>query len=66
VTGPADIIGPDDTNESVDAEEVRVLVRAVFQAAGGTHDDYDEYDREMAEDRRAAVLVSPDRILGNG
>lgn len=65
VTGPADIIGPDDAHESADPEEVRVLVRAVFQAAGGTHDDYDEFDRAMAEERRAAVLVSPDRILGN-
>ena len=33
----------------------------VFTAAGGTHDDWDTYDRVMAEERRAAVLVTPVR-----
>lgn len=65
VTGPAHIIGPDDPHEGIDAERLRLLLRRVFQAAGGTHDDYDEYDRVMVEDRRAAVFVAPDRILGN-
>jgi PPOX class probable F420-dependent enzyme len=65
VTGPAHIIGPDDPHEGIDAERLRLLLRQVFQAAGGTHDDYDEYDRVMVEDRRAAVFVAPDRILGN-
>ena len=32
---------------------------------GGTRDDLHEYDRVMVEDGRTAVLVSPDRILGN-
>jgi hypothetical protein len=41
------------------------LLREVFQAAGGTHDDFDEYDRVMADEGRVAVLVAPDRILGN-
>ncbi|MDH3301300.1 MAG: pyridoxamine 5'-phosphate oxidase [Acidimicrobiia bacterium] len=70
VTGPADIIGPDDAVHSsgtdFDAEELRLLMRQVYQAAGGDHDDYDEYDRVMAAERRAAVFVSPDRILGVG
>ena len=65
VTGPADIVGPDDPHEDVDGEALRLLLREVFQAAGGTHDDYDEYDRAMADERRAAVLVAPERILGN-
>ncbi len=65
VTGPADIFGPDDARDGVDAESLRLLMRQVFEAAGGTHDDFDEYDRAMAEERRAAVLVAPDRILGN-
>lgn len=30
-------------------------------AAGGTHEDFDEYDRVMAAERRAAVLVRPTR-----
>ncbi|MDT4921585.1 MAG: hypothetical protein QOI15_2487, partial [Pseudonocardiales bacterium] len=36
--------------------------REVFEAAGGAHDDWDEYDRVMRTDRRAAVLVTPTRI----
>ena len=66
VTGPADIIGPDDPHDEVGPDAVRLLLREVFQAAGGTHDDYDEYDQVMARERRAAVFVAPDRILGNG
>ena len=65
VTGPADIIGPDDPREGMDAEALRLLLRGVFQAAGGTHEDYDEHDRVMVEEGRAAVLVAPRRILGN-
>jgi len=37
----------------------------VFVAAGGTHDDWDEYDRVMAAERRTAVFVHADRISGN-
>ena len=70
VTEPADIIGPDDAVHSsgtvFDAEALRVLMREVYQAAGGEHDDYDEYDRVMAEERRVAAFVSADRILGVG
>jgi hypothetical protein len=50
----------------VAAGAVPELLRKVFQAAGGTHDDWDEYDRVMAADRRAAVLVTPERVLTNG
>jgi hypothetical protein len=64
-TGPADIVGPNDPADGVDGEALRLLLREVFQAAGGTHDDFDEYDRVMHEQARAAVLVAPDRILGN-
>lgn len=66
VTGPAALIGPDDPSDGVDDERLRMLLRSVFQAAGGAHDDYDEYDRVMAAERRAAVFVTPARILGNG
>jgi hypothetical protein len=41
------------------------LLRDVFRAAGGSHDDWDEYDRVMANDRRAVAFVSPSRITGN-
>ena len=65
VTGPADRNGPDDLSDGIDAEALRLLLREVFQAAGGTHDDFDEYDRVMVDEGRVAVLVAPDRILGN-
>ncbi len=69
VTGKAHIIGPDDVtfgDTTFDAEALRVLMREIYQAAGGEHDDYDEYDRAMREDRRAAIFVTPERILGVG
>lgn len=65
VTGPADVIGPDDLPDDFDAENLRILLRDIYKAAGGDHDDYDEYDRAMVEDGRIAVMVQPDRILGN-
>jgi hypothetical protein len=34
-------------------------------AAGGTHDDWEAYDRDMVEQRRTAVLVTPTRIYSN-
>ena len=65
VEGRARIIGPDDPAPGVDAERLRLLRREVFTAAGGTHDDWDEYDRVMAAERRAVVLVTPTRIYSN-
>jgi hypothetical protein len=57
----AEIIGPDDPHPDVDAEALRTLLPEIFSAAGGTHDDLDTYDRVMAEQRRAAVLITPRR-----
>lgn len=65
VTGPADVIGPDDLPGDFDAEKLRVLLQDIYKAAGGDHDDYDEYDRAMVEDGRIAVFVQPDRVLSN-
>ncbi|MEM9565547.1 MAG: pyridoxamine 5'-phosphate oxidase [Actinomycetota bacterium] len=65
VTGPAALIGPSDAVDGVDAEGLRLLLREIYAAAGGVHDDLDEYDRAMADDGRTAVLVSPERIIGN-
>ena len=64
-TGPADLIGPNDPTDGIDAEGLRRLLRDVFAAAGGTHDDWDEYDRVMAADERTVVLVRPERVIGN-
>jgi PPOX class probable F420-dependent enzyme len=63
--GRAEIIGPDDPHPEVDGEGLRQLLRDIFRAAGGTHDDWDTYDRVMAEERRAAVLITPGRVYAN-
>jgi PPOX class probable F420-dependent enzyme len=65
VEGQAELIGPDDPHAGIDDEGLRLLLREVFSAAGGTHDDWDDYDRTMAEERRTAVLVSPLRLYSN-
>ena len=65
VEGSAQLIGPDDPHPDVDDERLRVLLREIFTAAGGTHDDWDTYDRGMREQRRTAVLISPGRVYAN-
>jgi len=67
VEGRAELAGPDDAAPWLkDADQLRLLLREVFTAAGGTHDDWDEYDRVMAKERRAVVLVAPTRVYSNG
>lgn len=65
VEGDAELIGPDDPVPGVDSEALCQLIRTVFQSAGGTHDDYEEFDRVMVEDRRCVVLVVPRRYYTN-
>ena len=65
VEGRASLTGPDDPSPGVDAEGLRLLLRKIFTAAGGTHDNWDEYDRTMLEQRRTAVLITPTRIYGS-
>lgn len=65
VEGVAELIGPDDPHPQLDEDQVRLLLRAVFAGAGGTHDDWDDFDQTMARQRRTAVLVAPERIYSN-
>jgi PPOX class probable F420-dependent enzyme len=65
VEGQAELIGPDDPHPDVDAERLRALLREVFASAGGTHDDWDTYDRVMKDERRTAVLITPTRVYSN-
>jgi PPOX class probable F420-dependent enzyme len=65
VEGRAELIGPNDTVPDMDANALRVLLRNVFTAAGGHHDDWDAYDRTMVEQERTAVLVRPSRVYSN-
>lgn len=64
VEGPAQLIGPADPVDGIDAECQRVLLREVFTACGGTHDDWETYDRVMRDEGRTAVLVRPTRAYG--
>ncbi|MBW0101945.1 pyridoxamine 5'-phosphate oxidase family protein [Pseudonocardia sp. KRD291] len=65
VDGTSELIGPDDPADGVDAEGLRLLLRAVFVSAGGTHDDWDAYDAAMRSEGRVAVLVRPAKVYGN-
>jgi hypothetical protein len=63
--GSVDLIGPDDPHPAVDSERLRLLLREVFTAAGGTHDDFGTFDEVMRAERRTAVFVHPDRVYAN-
>ncbi len=65
IEGQATLIGPDDPHEAVPTGDVPRLLREVFTSAGGTHDNWAEYDRVMAAERRTVVLVSLDRVYTN-
>jgi hypothetical protein len=58
-------VGPEDPLEGVGAAQRARLIRSVFVAAGGTHQDWDEFDKVMAAEARTAVLVTPERFIGN-
>ena len=64
VEGTAELAGPDDPHPEVAPGAVRELLREVFRAAGGTHDDWATYDKVMAEERRTAVFIRPTRVYG--
>jgi PPOX class probable F420-dependent enzyme len=65
VEGPVDIIGPGGSRADFPEDGLPSLLRDIFTAAGGDHDDWAEYDRVMAEERRTAVFVTPERITSN-
>ncbi len=48
-----------------DETELRDALRGIYRSASGQeHPDWDEYDQAMIADRRAAVIVVPERIYG--
>lgn len=65
VEGAVELAGPDDPMAGVDADDLRLLLREIYEAAGGVHEDWAEYDRVIAAERRVAVLVTPTRIYQN-
>ena len=63
VSGPVRLVGPDDGSDlGLDVPET---IRSVFKAAGGSHEDWAEFDRVLAEERRCAVFVRADAISSN-
>ncbi len=67
VEGRAELAGPGDEPAWLDGpEQLRLLLREVFTACGGTHDNWAEYDQTMVEQGRVAVLVAPTRVYSNG
>jgi len=63
--GWTELAGPDDPMPGIDAERLRLLLREIFTAAGGTHEDFGTYDRVMRAERRTAVFVHPERVYAN-
>jgi len=63
VEGTVELLGPADPFDP--AVDLRSLLRDVFHAAGGQHDDLATYDAVMAQEGRTVVLVHPERIYGN-
>ena len=63
--GRTELAGPDDPMPGIDTERLRLLLREIFTAAGGTHEDFGTYDRVMREERRAALFVHPERVYSN-
>ena len=48
-----------------DAALAGVLRQVYTAAGGGQHEDWAEYDRVIAAERRMAVLLTPSRIYVN-
>ena len=63
VTGSVRLVGPDDP-VAMDLD-VPATIRSIFVAAGGTHDDWDGFDRVMAQERRCAIFVHADTMTSN-
>jgi hypothetical protein len=65
VEGSVELCGPDDPLPGVDGHGLRMLLREVAIAAGIDHDDWAEYDRVVATERRTVALITPLRIYQN-
>lgn len=64
--GGVELAGPDDPLPGFDMAELPHLLRAIHMSAGAGHeDDWVEFDRTVAAERRVAVLLTPRRIYVN-
>ncbi|MDE0233895.1 MAG: pyridoxamine 5'-phosphate oxidase [bacterium] len=64
VEGSVTQVGPDDPMDGFDPADLPRLLKDIFTAAGGTHNDWEEYDRVMAAERRAGVFIHPTKVRG--
>ncbi len=66
IEGIAHLFGPDDADPALEAGGgYQALAREIFRAAGGHHDNWDEYDRVMLDERRCCVLIDIHRAYSN-
>src|SRR5262249_5183983 len=65
IEGRVELIDPNDPLDGFAGSRLPDLLREVFRAAGGTHADWPTYDRVVAEERRAVILIHPERSYGN-
>ncbi len=64
VEGAVSLIGPEDSHPACPQDALPSLLRAIFVAAGGTHDDWDHFDEVMVSEARTALLLVPRRVYG--
>ena len=63
VEGPAQLVGPDDPLEGLNAPGVGRLIKTIYAAAtGGTVDQWADLDSTLAHERHTAVLIRPRRV----
>jgi PPOX class probable F420-dependent enzyme len=66
VEGDVELLGPDDPSPELERIDLAQLLRDIHASAGAGHDDdWAEFDRTVAAERRVAVLVAPRRIYVN-
>lgn len=64
--GSVELAGPDDPLQGFAAAGLVKLLRTIHASAGSGHeDDWVEFDRTVAAERRVAVLLTPQRIYIN-
>jgi hypothetical protein len=64
--GSVELAGPDDPLDGFDPAGLPKLLRAIHSSFGSGHeDDWVEFDRTVAAERRVAVLLTPQRIYVN-
>jgi hypothetical protein len=65
VEGPLTLVGPDDPAEGFSQDEVPQLLRGIETALRGGNDDWETFDKTMAEQARAAAFITMERVYTN-